>query len=372
MSPTAVTFNDLSLPPNGPGSLSSLQYWMEGFTLQTLVYGINIVLFLSTMWVLGIHIFKALAHTHKFHRLHLWQNYVLTVYTVVMFALSSIFMGRQGIMADGAWQSVFREEGIDGIAENIFSDDAAPRRVCHAALILINWGTVAILMWRCAIYWKVRSTFPWKIMALPYLVFATSIATCLLDLLQEGTPSSLSASAGTINWRLISWSICTALYYLLALLIWVRMIYNRRIMKTEVGDAVYKLAGNLTIFNESGVVLVVFATAYLIALARFPHLVYLFQALVTQIQVMTALFIVQRVTGGKSWSGKIVDCVLLQDAKPEAAAKEDVTTMGFNPNTQVSCSQDDDSNTSQFDKTQEPRGQKHDVALELRAFGDNV
>lgn len=87
---------------------------------------------------------------------------------------------------------------------------------------------------------------------------------------------------------------------------------------------------------------------------------------------MTALFIVQRVTGGKSWSGKIVDCVLLQDAKPEAAAKEDVTTMGFNPNTQVSCSQDDDSNTSQFDKTQEPRGQKHDVALELRAFGDNV
>lgn len=159
-------------------------------------------------------------------------------------------------------------------------------------------------MWRCAIYWKVRSTFPWKIMALPYLVFATSIgkpnffafnrnwmsessttATCLLDLLQEGTPSSLSASAGTINWRLISWSICTALYYLLALLIWVRMIYNRRIMKTEVGDAVYKLAGNLTIFNESGVVLVVFATAYLIALARFPHLVYLFQALVTQIQV---------------------------------------------------------------------------------------
>lgn len=161
MSPTAVTFNDLSLPPNGPGSLSSLQYWMEGFTLQTLVYGINIVLFLSTMWVLGIHIFKALAHTHKFHRLHLWQNYVLTVYTVVMFALSSIFMGRQGIMADGAWQSVFREEGIDGIAENIFSDDAAPRRVCHAALILINWGTVAILVSVSPLFLAVIDCWQW-------------------------------------------------------------------------------------------------------------------------------------------------------------------------------------------------------------------
>jgi hypothetical protein len=145
MTLTAAMVNDFTLPDNGPGSIPSLQHWMQGFALQTLVYGINIVLFFMAIWVLAIHILKA-SHTHKFHRLHLLQNYTLMVYTMVMFALSSVYMGRQGLMADGAWHSVFRDEGVEGVVENIFSSKAAPRRVCNAALVLINWGTVGILV----------------------------------------------------------------------------------------------------------------------------------------------------------------------------------------------------------------------------------
>jgi hypothetical protein len=56
-------------------------------------------------------------------------------------------------------------------------------------------------------------------------------------------------------------------------------------MEKEIGDGVLVFMGGLTIFNESGAILLVFATAYLVSLARFPDLIYLFQALVTQIQV---------------------------------------------------------------------------------------
>jgi hypothetical protein len=139
---TATAVSELTLPPNGPGSILSLQHWMQGFTLQTLVYGVNLLLFSMTIWVLAIHILKA-SHTHKFHRQHLLQNYILTVYTIVMFAMASVYMGRQGLMADGAWHSVFSNGGIGGVALNIFRSHAA---ICNALLVVINWGTVGILV----------------------------------------------------------------------------------------------------------------------------------------------------------------------------------------------------------------------------------
>jgi hypothetical protein len=111
-------------------------------------------------------------------------------------------------------------------------------------------------------------------------------ATSLVDLLKEIAPLSLSANTRSKDWRLISWCISTALYYLLSLLTSVRNIYRRHTMKRDIGhDGASVFLGFLTIFHESGIILLLFATAYLVALARFPNLIYLFQACVTQIQV---------------------------------------------------------------------------------------
>lgn len=138
-------------------------------------------------------------------------------------------------------------------------------------------------------------------MALPYLVFASCIgelrlefrkiiisesmtATSLLSLVQSSMPTSMSVAAGHRNWTLISWSISTALYYLLSILIVVRIVYHRHIIRKQIGDQVEQFASYLTIFNESGAILLIFATAYLISLVRYPNLVFLFQSLVAQIQ----------------------------------------------------------------------------------------
>jgi hypothetical protein len=88
---------------------------------------------------------------------------------------------------------------------------------------------------------------------------------------------------------------------------------------------------------------------------------------------MTSLIIVQRVTGGKAWSGKIVDCVLLRQESGHEAAKEEVSAIGFNPNPQSSCTQDDyESGDTQFaDKTHQEEHHR-DVTLELRVVGNKA
>lgn len=142
---TAAMANGTLLPTSyGPTSVPAFRHWIHGFTLQTLVYGINVVLFLMSIWVLTIHILKA-SHT-RFHKHHLFQNYILLVYTTVMFALSSIFMGHQGIVAGDAWDKIFQGESPEKMVWDLFHDRVPLRRACSAVLILINWGTVSILV----------------------------------------------------------------------------------------------------------------------------------------------------------------------------------------------------------------------------------
>lgn len=83
---------------------------------------------------------------------------------------------------------------------------------------------------------------------------------------------------------------------------------------------------------------------------------------------MLSLVIVQRVAAGKAWSGKIIDCILHQDPspQPEAFKQEEVTTMGFNPNTQLSSTQND------YDSQHTNKGH-HDLTIELRqAMGNKT
>jgi hypothetical protein len=64
------------------------------------------------------------------------------------------------------------------------------------------------------------------------------------------------------------------------------MLYHRFVIRKEVGarDG-KKFTGYLTMFYDSGAIVLPFATAFLIALSRFPDLLYFFQSTVTQNQV---------------------------------------------------------------------------------------
>lgn len=332
----------------------ALRHWIHGFMLQTIIYGINVVIFLMSTWVLSIHIIKGL-YPEPFHKHHLLQNSCLLLYSVVMFALSSILMARQGEIAGYTW-SMFLDLKIQddaaamantmqNIMKTAFGDPASFQRACSVTLVLVNWGAVGMLLWRCVLHWKVRSIFPFEIMIIPFLAFAASIATGLLHIIHDMGLGGLSTSAQNKDWKLIYWSISTGLYYLLAIMITVRVLYHRSIIQKEF-DAkdVNKFAGYLSIAYDSGIVVLPFATAYLIALARLPHLIYVFQMTVAQNQVMLSLLIVQRLGAGRSWTGKTIDCILNTRRKaiePVTKHVEEVTTMGFNPNTEISSTQND-------------------------------
>ncbi len=92
------------------------------------------------------------------------------------------------------------------------------------------------------------------------------------------------------DWNLISWSVSAALYYLLSLLIVIRVMYHRHWVHKQVGDRVKQFTSCLTIFNESCTFILVFVTAHLIVLTNFPDLEYLFLAPVAQIQVRRQYF----------------------------------------------------------------------------------
>jgi len=130
---------DFSQPP-------ALRYWVSGFTLQTLVYGINIVLFLTLLWVLVLHILKGVP-SNRFHRHHLFQNCILLVYITGMFALSSIYMAYQGIMTDDLWfRSLNVNDSTPGTSKHLFEDSIPILRTYNAIFILVNWGTASLFV----------------------------------------------------------------------------------------------------------------------------------------------------------------------------------------------------------------------------------
>jgi len=320
-----------SVPDNDPG----LRFWIHGLLLQTIIYGINIVFFFMCIYALLIHIFKAV-HSHHFHKQHLCQNSCLIVYTVVIFALATLVMTHQWTFIARVWYPPL------GYRPKLDSPEAI-QRACESALLLVNWGAISFLLWRCLVHWKSNSMFPRKIMGIPYLTFLVCIATGFLQIIKNTIPSALpSPGARDINWLLVHWSVSAGLYYLLSLLIVARIFYHRYVLQTQIGKHSARFTSYLTIIIESGVLLVVFATAHLIILARHWNLRLLFEVPLGQLQVLIPLMIIQRIAAGKAWSGKTVDCLLQRDPEPPSAKPEEVSTMGFNPNTEVSSSQNDD------------------------------
>lgn len=122
--------------------LPALRYWISGFTLQTLVYGINTVIFLTLLWVLILHILKGVP-SNRFHRHHRFQNCIFLVYMTGMFALSSVYMAYQGLMIDVMW---FRYLSTPDTPKDIFEDSIPILRTCNAIFILVNWGTVSLFV----------------------------------------------------------------------------------------------------------------------------------------------------------------------------------------------------------------------------------
>lgn len=122
------------------------RYWIHGFALQTIIYGINLVLFLMSTWILGIHMFKGL-RTNRFHKHHLLQNSILLAFTIGMFAFSTVYMGHQGIVTGDAWTRFLQGKGsVTDVPSLVLEDRAALSMACSAVSVLVNWGTVSILV----------------------------------------------------------------------------------------------------------------------------------------------------------------------------------------------------------------------------------
>jgi hypothetical protein len=69
---------------------------------------------------------------------------------------------------------------------------------------------------------------------------------------------------------------------------------------------------------------------------------------------------VQRVTVGKAWTGKTIDCVFHSESRHDTK-HEEVSTMGFNPNTELSCAPND----YPSEHFSESKGH-HDLTMELQ------
>jgi len=126
------------------------------------------------------------------------------------------------------------------------------------------------------------------------------LATDILQVVKTLSPASLPLSTRQLDWKFISWTISTILYYILAILNVTRIYYHRRIqIQAHIGICVSgnnhtyntRFTNYLTIFVESGILLLAILTAHLVILANASHLIYIFDALLSQIQVGYSWFI---------------------------------------------------------------------------------
>ncbi|THH13061.1 hypothetical protein EW146_g7118 [Bondarzewia mesenterica] len=273
--------------------------WLERATLlgdcmSQIAFGASFVIFLQTMYALYQN------QNLKSNRSHL--DYILPVYTFIIFALGTAFIG----MDMKSLQLMFidnREYPGGPTAYSLSKYSSAITVVPNACSIVAGWLADGFLLYRCLVIFHLKL----YIIALPILMYLGSISMGMIFLFQISRPSANLWSETSVNFGIPYFSLSASLNVLLTLLIAARLLLYRRALRHALGpDHAYSIpyASIAAMIVESSMLYAVSSLLFIGPYGAKSHISNIFLPVLSQVQIIAPMLIIFRVATRRAWDSK--------------------------------------------------------------------
>jgi hypothetical protein len=257
---------------------------LDGLFLGTVAYGIHLTLFISAFHLL---------YTRK----RTQHESFLLVYILVLFILgnigngTNIKFGEMTFIDDrnypGGPNAFFVQQSINPVAV-----------ICNSAYIVNSWLQDGLLLYR---FWIISQKSLYFI-ALPALMFLSSVALSLLLIVELSLPGITLWSKISVNLAIPYWSISIALNVVITTFISARLLYMRSRIQREMPSGGKGYVSVTAMLVESAALYTVNGLFFLISYAANSPIQNLTLPLLGQTQSIAPLLIILRVAQGRAWS----------------------------------------------------------------------
>ncbi|KAJ7626845.1 hypothetical protein FB45DRAFT_1059766 [Roridomyces roridus] len=267
--------------------------WLQGAILCSVGYGVVLALFAMCFYLL----------IQQWKGSHSRRSVFFLVYISIEFILASLF---QGSIAKFVQLAFIEDRNFPGgpAAFEAAEFSIPVDEIGNVAFVLTNWFSDALLVWRCMIIYTNCGVSLYIVMALPCLMFLTSVSMGILWLIQICTSSPFGIF-NTINWTIPFFSLSLALNILVTIAIVVRLyVYRRRVAKLLNGNHGSQYTSIAAMLVESAFLYSSFSILFLVPFGMNNPLSQIFLQALSQIQTMATLLIVFRTAQGKVWTAE--------------------------------------------------------------------
>ncbi|KAJ7699276.1 hypothetical protein B0H17DRAFT_1006214 [Mycena rosella] len=283
----------MSSNPNRPdlpdAALSLERATIVGDALSQMVFGIAISLFLQAMYLL----------IDGPPRRHEKRNIPLISYTVVLFALGTVFVGMD--LNSLKLMFVYNRNAPGGPTAYALSQYGKPITVVpNAAAIINDWLAAGFLLYRCVVIFHLN----FAIVALPILMYLGSIAMSVMVLFRESSPHSHFWTSTTVDFGIPYYALSAALNVLITIMITTRLLLYRQALKKTLGNEhalSVPFASIASMLVESSVLYAATSILFLVPYGLKSDVSNIFIPILIQVQLLAPLLIILRVAKRRGW-----------------------------------------------------------------------
>ncbi|KAG2154463.1 uncharacterized protein EDB93DRAFT_1327010 [Suillus bovinus] len=309
-----MSSNSSWTPDESSATLLAEKGWLQGTVVSAVAYGIDVTLFFMCFHLL----FRQMnSKNYK-------KQLPLLVYITITFILSTLFMAALADFTQLAFIQYRNFPGGPSAYENVSMPIDNLSDICGFLTMIMSDGLV---VWRFKVIYKGCTVPMWIIMAFPCVLFAASIATGIMWLLQV-TASSPYFSSTSINYTVPYLSLSLALNIILTIAIVIRLFTYRhritRVLGPGYGTQYTSIAAMIV---ESAALYSAFSVAFLALFLTNNPISETFIVSLTQVQIIAMLLIIFRVAQGKGWSQDTMSKVMTSRPSTQAVRMGD---FGYN------------------------------------------
>ncbi|KAJ6464366.1 hypothetical protein C8R45DRAFT_1023829 [Mycena sanguinolenta] len=276
--------------PNLPDAVLSLEgATIVGDSLAQMVFGIVACVFLQTMYHL----------IHGPRRRHENRNIPLIVFTAVLFAFGTVFVSMD--LTSLKLGFVDNRNYPGGPMAYAFAQYAKPITVIpNSCSVIGDWLAAGFLLYRCVIIFHMN----FAIVALPILMYLSSIAIGVMILFQSSRPNANLWTKTTVNFGLPYYSLAAGLNVLITSMITTRLLLYRRSLRNTLGTEQamsLPFTSIASILVESCVLYAVTSILFLVPYGLKSDVSNVFIPILIQVQFLGPLLIIYRVSKCRGW-----------------------------------------------------------------------
>ncbi|TFY61632.1 hypothetical protein EVG20_g6978 [Dentipellis fragilis] len=230
------------------------------------------------------------------------RQWPLIVYTCLLFVLGIVFISMDMHLLQADFIDN-REFPGGPMAYSMAHYGDAETMVPNVSAIIAGWLADGFLLYRCLVIFQMKI----YVVSFPILIYLTGIATSILFLFHTSQPGASLFNESSVNFGVIYFSLSAGLNVTITGLITWRLLSFRRAVKSLLGDehaALGPYGSIAAMVTESSLMYAVVAVMLAVPYALGNFVSNLFLAPWTQVQILSPMLIIFRVTKGRAWDAR--------------------------------------------------------------------